>query len=82
MLFLPWFYRAWIVQENGLSADATLRWGSEELKWSNLLSLFRFLLENRATLLLEFRFYLTPFYFYKHYRSPARDGEQENMATS
>ncbi|KAK6223971.1 hypothetical protein LQW54_000117 [Pestalotiopsis sp. IQ-011] len=30
---LPWFTRAWIVQEIGTSAPATLFWGGEELDW-------------------------------------------------
>lgn len=30
---LPWFTRAWIVQEIGTSAPATLYWGEEELDW-------------------------------------------------
>jgi hypothetical protein len=28
MFFLPWFYRVWIVQENGLSEQATFQWVS------------------------------------------------------
>jgi hypothetical protein len=33
---LPWFRRAWIPQEIGTDAKATVHWGSEEIQWETL----------------------------------------------
>jgi len=31
-----WFYRAWVVQEAGLAAEAVILWGKEEIPWFDL----------------------------------------------
>jgi hypothetical protein len=78
MLFLPWFYRVWIVQENGLSNEATFRWGSAQLDRTRWFTLLRFLYENRETLLLTFRVNLTPFYLSINYWKPTRSKDKED----
>jgi hypothetical protein len=69
MLRMPWFKRAWVVQEVVVSSKATIFWGSSQYDWEDMISALKFMreanfplafivtLENISTIDPERKFY-------------------------
>ena len=69
MLRMPWFQRAWVVQEVAVSAKATIFWGSSQYDWEDVIKSLKFMsqfyfplafivtLENISTIEEERTFY-------------------------
>jgi hypothetical protein len=52
MLRMPWFQRAWVVQEVAVSSKATIFWGSSQYDWENVIRALEFM--SQATFPLAF----------------------------
>jgi hypothetical protein len=50
MLQMPWFRRAWVVQEVAVSSKAVVLWGSSEYDWEELLQALRFMANTKVPL--------------------------------
>ncbi|KAE9365590.1 HET-domain-containing protein [Stipitochalara longipes BDJ] len=69
MLRMPWFQRAWVVQEVAVSSKATIFWGSSQYDWEDVIQALKFMskvnfplafivtLENISTIEEERKFY-------------------------
>jgi Heterokaryon incompatibility protein (HET) len=70
MLRMPWFQRAWVVQEVAVSTKATIFWGSSQYDWEEVIQALKFMsqfnfplafivtLENISTIEEERTFYM------------------------
>ena len=45
MLRMPWFQRAWVVQEVAVSSKATIFWGSSQYDWEDVIRALKFMSE-------------------------------------
>ncbi|CZR69401.1 uncharacterized protein PAC_19301 [Phialocephala subalpina] len=52
MLRMPWFKRAWVVQEVAVSSTATIFWGSSQYNWEDVILALKFM--SRANFPLAF----------------------------
>jgi hypothetical protein len=43
MLRMPWFQRAWVVQEVAVSSKATIFWGSSQYDWEDVIRALKFM---------------------------------------